>query len=110
MGSPPPFSGKRAVATLPRKRTRAAIAATDLRDALGKHDGRVLLLACYDALAGRGLPKRAGGKLLRSVKERLPALKAAFEAHVATQAPAAPKPTCNNSPTRSSVCSNNTVS
>ena len=75
-----------------RASLRAAIAATDLRDALGKHDGRVLLLACYDALAGRGLPKRAGGKLLRGVKERLPALRAAFEAHVATQAPAAPKP------------------
>ena len=71
-----------------RASLRAAIKATGLSAAVGKHDSRVLLLACYDAVAGRGLPKRAGGKLLRSIKERLEALKVAFEAHRATLPPA----------------------
>lgn len=39
---------------------------------------RVALLALYDVVAGRGLPKRAGGRLVRALKENREALLAAY--------------------------------
>jgi len=63
-----------------RPALEAAIAATGLRAAAACRDDRILLLATYDAVAGRGLPRRAGGKLISAIKARLADLKAAYAA------------------------------
>ena len=51
-----------------RKALETAIAATGLREKAGG-DAQLLLVAVYDAVAGRGAPKRCGGKLLRAIRE-----------------------------------------
>ena len=53
-----------------RKALETAIAATGLREKAGG-DAQLLLVAVYDAVAGRGAPKRCGGKLLRAIREVL---------------------------------------
>ena len=53
-----------------RKALETAIAATGLREKAGG-DAQLLLVAVYDAVAGRGAPKRTGGKLLRAIREVL---------------------------------------
>jgi putative methyltransferase len=70
-----------------RRALETAIAATGLRTKAGG-DNSMLLLAVYDAVAGTSAPK-CGGKMMKAIREALPALKAVFAA--ARTAPEQPK-------------------